>query len=97
MRGNGSSGKEPEERRETRQHLDETEIGSDIHHPKASDCSHDTDDEDDEDPRLAKRRRLSATDNALTQHNEPTPLANNDHHPSRNPSVIVESAAVAEY
>ena len=35
--------------------LDETEIGSGIHHPEASDYTHNTGDEDDEDPRPAKR------------------------------------------
>jgi hypothetical protein len=97
--GSGSDGEpEPEERGEKRLHLDENnKIGSDRHHPKGSDCSHNT---DDEDPRPAKRRKLSPTDNALTLPDEPTPVDNGYHHTSRtsrSPSITVESAPVAEY
>ncbi|PMD15355.1 hypothetical protein NA56DRAFT_582249 [Hyaloscypha hepaticicola] len=91
---------EPRERGAKRRRPDETEIGSDIQHPEASDCGHDTGDEDDEDARPAKRRRLPSTDNAPTLPDEPAPVANDDHHPSRtsrSPSVIIESALFAEY
>ena len=90
-----------EERGEKRRHSDETEISnSDIHLPEASDRSHNTSDEDDEDPRPTKRRKLppTSTDNALTD--EPTAVDNDDHHSSqtsRSPSIMVESAPVAEY
>jgi hypothetical protein len=96
----GGDGEEPEERGEKRRQPDETEIGSDIYHPEASGCSHNTGDEDNEDPRPAKRRRLPSTDNALIRPDEPAPVANDDHHPlrtSRSPSVTVESVLVAEY
>jgi hypothetical protein len=56
------------QRGEKRPHQDEAEeISSDNCHPKDSDCSHDTGDEDD-DPRPAKRRKLppAPTDKALT-------------------------------
>ena len=71
-------------------------------HPKGGDCSHNTSDGDDEDPRPAKRRKLppTPTDNALTPPDEPTPVDNDHHHTprtSRSPSVRVESAPVAEY
>jgi hypothetical protein len=36
----GGDSEEPEELGEKRRQLDETEISSDIHHPKASDYSH---------------------------------------------------------
>jgi hypothetical protein len=44
-------------------------------HSKDSDRSHEANDEDDEDPRPAKRRKfpLHPTDNALTPPDEPTP------------------------
>lgn len=98
----GGDGEEPRERGEKRRHPDETEISSDIHHPEASDWSHDTGYEDDEDPRPAKRRKLppTPTDNALTPPDEPTAVAKGHHHPSRtarSPSIAVESATFAEY
>jgi hypothetical protein len=97
----GGDREEPGERGEKRRRRpDETEIGSDIQHPEASDCSHDIGDEDDEDPRPAKRRRLPSTDNALTLPDEPAPVANDDDHhsrTSRSPSVTAESAPFAEY
>lgn len=94
-------GEDPEEREEKRRHPDETKIGSDTH-PKASDRNHNTGDEDNEDPRPTNRRRLppTTTDNALTPPDEPAPVANDDHHPSRtsrSPSITVESALVAKY
>jgi hypothetical protein len=67
--------REPEERGEKRRQPDETGIGSDIQHSEASDCSHNIGDEDDEDPRHAKRRRLPSTDYALTLPGEPVPVA----------------------
>jgi hypothetical protein len=94
----GGNGEEPGERGEKRRHPDETEIGSDIYHLEASDWSYGTGDEDDGDPRPAKRRRLPSTDNALTLPDEPAPIANDDHHPSRtsrSPSVTAESAPFA--
>jgi hypothetical protein len=54
---------------EKRRHQGEAEeISSDNYHPQASERSHDTSDEDDEDPRPAKRRKFppAPTDNALT-------------------------------
>jgi len=96
----GGDREEPGERGERRRQPDETEISSDIEHPEASDCSHGTGDEDDEDPRPAKRRRLPSTDNAPTLPDEPAPVANDDHHPSRtsrSPSVTAESAPFAEF
>jgi len=99
----GRDREEPEERGAKRRQPDGTEIGSGIHHPEASNCSHDTSDEgdeDEEDPRPAKRRRLPSIDNAPTLPDEPAPVANDDHHPSRtsrSPSVTVESALFAEY
>jgi hypothetical protein len=97
----GGDREEPGERGEKRRRRpDETEIGSDIQHPEASDWSHDIGDEDDEDPRPAKRRRLPSTDNALTLPDEPAPVANDDDHhsrTSRSPSVTAESAPFAEY
>jgi hypothetical protein len=96
----GGDGEEPGERGAKRRQPDETEIGSDIQHPEGSDYSHGTGDEDDEDPRPAKRRRLPSTDNALVLPDEPAPVADDDHHPSqtsRSPSVTVESAPFAEY
>jgi hypothetical protein len=99
MRGDdGGDREEPGERGEQRRQPDETEIGSDIQHPEASDCS--IGGEDDDDPRPAKRRRLPSTENALTLPDEPAPVTNNDHHPSRtsqSPSVTLESAPVAEF
>jgi hypothetical protein len=95
----GGDGEKPEERGAKRRRPDETEIGRDIHHLEASNSSHDTGDEDDEDPRPAKRRRLPSTDNAPILPDEPAPVAN-DRHPSRtsrSPSVTVESAPFAEY
>jgi hypothetical protein len=95
----GCGDEEPEELGEQRRQPGETKIGSDIHHPEPSDCSHNTGDED-KDPRPAKRRRLSPTRNGLTLPGEPAPVANDNHLPSRtsqNPSVTVESALVAEY
>lgn len=51
---------EREKQREKRRHQDEVEeISSDIHNSKSSIHSHDTNDEDDKDLRLAKRRKLS--------------------------------------
>jgi hypothetical protein len=41
---------EPGERGEKRRHPDETEIGSNIQHPKVSDYSYNIGDEDNEDP-----------------------------------------------
>jgi hypothetical protein len=82
-----------------RRQPDETEIGSDIHYAEAGDCSHDTGDEVDEDPRPAKRRRHPPTDNAPALPDGPAPVAGDDH-PSRtsqSPSVTVESAPFAEY
>ncbi|PVH67929.1 hypothetical protein DL98DRAFT_599974 [Cadophora sp. DSE1049] len=72
----GGDGDEPEERGAKWRHPDKTHIGSDIHHPEASNCSHDTGDEDDEDPRPTKRQRLPSTDNALTLPHEPAPIEN---------------------
>jgi hypothetical protein len=100
--GNGGNGGELKERGERRRHPDETEIGSDICHPEASDWSHNTGDQGDEDLRPAKRRKIppTPTDNALTPPDEPTAVDNDDHHPSRtsrSPSIAVESAPVAEY
>jgi hypothetical protein len=97
---NGGDREEPGERGEKRRRPDETEIGRDIHHPKASDYSHDIGDEDNEDPRPAKRRRLPSTDNALILPDEPAPIANDDDYhsrTSRSPSVTAESAPFAEY
>jgi hypothetical protein len=97
---NGGDREEPGERGEKRRRLDETEISRDIHYPEASGYSHDIGDEDDEDPRLAKRRRLPSTDNALILPDEPAPVANDDYYPSRtsrSPSVTVESALFSEY
>jgi hypothetical protein len=101
----GGDGEEPGERGEKRRHPDETKIGSDTHHPRASGRSHNTgdeDDEDDEDPRPAKRRKLppTPTDNVPTPPDEPTAVAKDHHHPSRtsrSPSVTVESALFAEF
>jgi hypothetical protein len=96
----GGNGEKPEERGAKRLHPDETEISSDIHYPEARDCSHNTGDEDNEDPRPAKRRRLPSTGNALALPGEPAPVANDDHHPlriSRSPSVTVESVLFAEF
>jgi hypothetical protein len=99
----GGDGEEGEERGEKRRHLDETEIrNSDIYLPESSDRSHNISDEDDEDPRPAKRRKLPPTpiDNALTLPDEPAPVANDDHYPSRtsrSPSVTVESALFAVF
>ena len=78
------------------------EISRDNHHPKGGYCSPNTSDEDDEDPRPAKRQKFSSTrtDNTLTPPDEPTPVDNDDHHTSptsRSPSLTVESAPVAEY
>jgi hypothetical protein len=90
------------ERGEKRRHPDETEIGSDTHHPGASDRSHNTGDEDDEDPRPAKRRKLppTPTDNVRTLLDEPIAVDKDHYYPSRtsrSPSVTVESATSAEY
>jgi hypothetical protein len=46
----GSGGEKQGERGERRRHPDETEIGSDIYIPKASDCSYDTYEKNNEDP-----------------------------------------------
>jgi hypothetical protein len=65
---------------EKRRQPDGTEIGSDIYHPEASDYSHDIgneNDEDNKDPRPAKRRRPPSTGNALTLPDEP--VAKDDH------------------
>jgi hypothetical protein len=53
-----------------RQHKDETEaIISDIRHPESTDYSHDTSDEDDDDPRPAKRRKLPIISTSHSMHN----------------------------
>lgn len=79
--------------------IEQRYISSDNHHLKGSDCSANTSDEDDQDPRPAKRRKLpfTPTGNALT----PPESTGNDHHhtlrTSRSPSITVKSALVAEY
>ncbi|MAD85804.1 MAG: hypothetical protein CL912_22810 [Deltaproteobacteria bacterium] len=69
---------------EERRHQDGLEEASGNHYLKGSDRSYDTSDEDDENPRPAKRRNLptAPTDNALTPPDEPTPVYNDDHHTS---------------
>jgi hypothetical protein len=79
----GGDYKEPGEQGEKRRCLDETEISSGIHHLKASDCSHNTSDEDNEDPRPAKWRRLPSTNNTLILPDKLALVANDDYHPSR--------------
>jgi hypothetical protein len=98
----GGDGEEPGERGEKRRYSDETEINSDIHYPEASDWSHNTGNEDDEDPRLAKRRKLplTPTNNTLTPPDKPIPVTKDHHYPSRtswSPSITVESAIFAKY
>src|SRR4051812_3673553 len=71
-------------------------------HPKSNDCSHNTSDEDDEDSRPAKRRKLPPipTGNALAPLDEPIPVGNDHHYTlqiTRSPSITVKSAPVAEY
>jgi hypothetical protein len=89
------------------------EINHDKHHLKGGDSRQNTNDDDDEDdedededededPRPAKRRKTlpALTDNALTPPCELTPVDNDHYHPlqtSRSPSIILESAPVAEY
>jgi hypothetical protein len=94
--------KEREPQGEKHQRQGNEEVSRDNHHPNGGDCNHNTSDEDDEDPRPAKRQKLlpTPTDNALTPPNEPTPVDNDHHHTprtSRSPSITVESALVAEY
>ena len=99
----GGDREEREGRGEKRRHLHDTEIrNSDIYLPESSDRSHNTCDEDDEEPRPAKRRKLppTPTDNALIPSDEPTAIDNDSHHPSRtsqSPSITVGLAPVAEY
>jgi hypothetical protein len=68
----GSGGDDGEERGQwgqKRQHQDEAEeVSSGNHHPKGSDRGHNTSDEDDKDPRPAKKRKLlpAPSDNALS-------------------------------
>jgi hypothetical protein len=81
--GGGDDGEAPEEPGEKRQQLDETEIGSDIYHPKASDCSYNTGDNENKDPRLAKWRRLSSTKNGLTLPDELALVPNDYYLPSQ--------------
>jgi hypothetical protein len=59
-------------------------------------------DEDDEDPLSAKRRKLLPvpSDNTLTLPDEPAPVDNDHHHTSRtsqSPSITVKSVLGAEY
>jgi len=76
------------------------EISSDNHHLEGSDCGHTTSDEDDEDPRPAKRRKLIPLP-TLTPLNEPTSIHNGQQHhlpqTSRSSSATVESTPVADY
>jgi hypothetical protein len=61
--------REQGQHREKRRRQNETEeINNDIHHSESSDRSYDTNSEDDEDPRPAKKRKLPtiSTDMALT-------------------------------
>jgi hypothetical protein len=78
------------------------ELNSD-NYSDGSDCSYSTSEEDDKDPRPAKRRKHApspTTNNTLTP-NEPTSINNNDQHrppqATQSPSAPVESAPVAEY
>jgi hypothetical protein len=55
----GGDGEEGEERGEKRRHLDKTKIrNSDIYLPESSDRSHYISNEDNKDPRPAKRQKL---------------------------------------
>lgn len=93
---------EREPQGEKHQYQGNDEISRNNYHLKNGDCSYNTSDEDDEDLRPAKRRKLppTRTSNALTLPDEPTPVDNDYHHAprtSRSPSIIVESASIAEY
>ena len=72
------------------------------HWSKGSDCSYNTSDEDGENPRPVKRRKLplSPTDNTLTPPNEPTSVDDDQYYLPRafqSPSTTAESAPDAEH
>jgi hypothetical protein len=78
MREDGGR-EEPKEQGAKQRQPDETKISNGIQHPEASDYSYDTSDEDNEDPRPAKRRRLPSTETTLILPDEPAPVANDDY------------------
>jgi hypothetical protein len=100
MRKDDGDDDEKREQRRVKRHRGETEeISRDIHYSEGSEYSHDAGDEDDEDPRPAKRRKLPrvSTDVAATPprgHSQKSRLRQ----PHRfKPSLIDDAQSQAEY
>jgi hypothetical protein len=87
-----------------RRQYQDGEVSSGAHYSESSGLSHDIDNEDDENPRPAKRRRLPLASHMPLTHAKyehlSTPV-NDKHHyppsPSRSPLGEVKSAPLAEY